>query len=600
MSLKEFITSSYIWEYITLLTGFMPRKFSATLALMVIISLSEGIGLLLLIPLLQLVGLDVQQGALGQIATIIASFFSYLHITPTLGLVLLIYVLIISSNAFLMRLQSRKASEIQYEFASFLRKHLFKAITHSQWLFFSKKRSSDLAHALTNEIDRISVGTNQFLSLLASTFVLAVYIIFALEISGLITGLVFLVGIILLLFLRKKTTSSQTYGEELSTATRDMYSSTLQQLEGMKTIKSFHMEKENVANFSKVADGVASKYVDTINSYADVRFYFDVGSVITLSVIVFILIEVISISTAELLLLLFLFVRMIPRFSTIQRSYQYFINMIPAFVSVQSLEKECERAAESNGEIVKEEMRGDITFEDVSFSYGDGSFSIKNLDLKIAKGKTTALVGLSGGGKSTIADLVMGLITPDEGQISVGGELLGSQNILSWRQHLGYVAQDTFLFNDTVRNNLLLAKSQASDEELKNVLRLASAEFVDKLPSGLDTILGDRGVRLSGGERQRLALARALLREPSILILDEATSNLDSQNETKILSSVENLHGDVTILMIAHRLSTIRQADKIYLIKEGEVVESGGWDELTAKEGEFKSLFDAQKMDIKY
>lgn len=601
MAKEKAAVNNYIWKYIAILTKLMPRKSALALALMVIISLTEGIGLLLLVPLLQLVGLDVQQGALGQIAGIISSFFTYAGIKPTLGVVLVIYVVIISLNAFFYRLQTLKSSEIQYEFAAYLRKHLFNAITNSNWLFFKTKRSSDFAHALTYEIERIGVGTNQFLTLIASIFVLAVYLIFALELSGLITGIIFIVGVVLLLVLKKRTKSAHSSGEELSKTTKNMYSSTIQHLDGMKTVKSFNIEQKNIETFENTADNVAGKYMDAIGSYADVKFLFDIGSVVILSVIVFILIGIMGISTAELLLLLFLFVRMIPRFSTIQRSYQYFINMIPAFVTVMDLEKECEAAAEPKSETNGIRLSKQIKFEDVSFSYDDSneSFGIQDLNLDIDAGKTTAIVGLSGAGKSTIADMVMGLIKSDEGQIFVDETVLSSSNFSTWRNQIGYVAQDTFLFNDTIRNNLLLAKPDAVEEEILESLKLASAdEFVLKLPEGLNTLIGDRGVLLSGGERQRLALARALLRKPSLLILDEATSNLDSKNERKILDSIENLHGNMTILMIAHRLSTIKNADLIYFVKNGRIIESGTWNELIERDnGAFKALFDIQRMN---
>lgn len=596
MPLTNFLKKSYIGQYINLLIKFKPQKITFTVALMIIISLTEGIGLLLLVPLLQLVGLDVQEGSLGQIANFISYVFNWVNIEPDLAMVLIIYVLIISLNAFFVKVQNIKSAEIQYGFAAYLRKKLFYAITNTDWLFFSKKRSSDFAHGLTNEIERISTGTGQFLVFTSSIFILAVYIIFALKLSGLITGLVFLAGIILLILLKRRTSVSSSAGEELTSSSKEMYSSTIQHLDGMKTIKSFNMEEKNVDNFSKITDNLAFKYITTLKSYADVRFLFDVGSVIILSIIVFTLITVIKISTAELLILLFIFVRMIPRFSTIQRSYQYFINMIPAYANVMNLENECLKAIENENKTEKIVFKENIKLENVSFCYNDASLVINNLNLNIPKGKTTALVGLSGAGKSTIADLVMGLITPTKGEICVDETSLIKENLASWRSQIGYVAQDTFLFNDTIRYNLLLANQEASDDELWNVLKLASADgFVKRLPEKLDTLLGDRGVRLSGGEKQRLALARALLRKPSLLILDEATSNLDSKNEKKIMHSIENLHGEVTILIIAHRLSTIRNADYIYLIKEGELVESGSWDELIKNEkGEFRILFESQ------
>lgn len=200
-----------------------------------------------------------------------------------------------------------------------------------------------------------------------------------------------------------------------------------------------------------------------------------------------------------------------------------------------------------------------------------------------------------GAGKSTLADLVMGLIQPESGAVNVDG----LPTSLNWRNQIGYVAQDTFLFNESIRFNLLVAQPDADENELREVLEMVAAyEFVSKLPKGLDTIIGDRGARLSGGERQRLALARAILRKPKLLILDEATSNLDSENEQRIMRAIDKLHGEITILVIAHRLSTIKNADYIYLLSEGRVIESGTWDELLQnEEGWFWDICDAQGVE---
>lgn len=583
-------------EYIKALLGYKTKNITVALALMVFVSLTEGIGLLLLVPLLQLVGLDVQQGALGGISAFISSIFLYLGVEPTLAVVLIIYLVVISTKAYFSKLQTTMSSKAQYEFAAHLRKRLFSAITHTGWLFFVGKRASDFAHALTYEIERIALGTSQFLVLISSIIILAVYIIFALGLSGLITGFIFIIGLVILLLLRKKARTASTSGEKLSKTSKDMYSSTIKQMEGMKTIKSFNREEKNVELFQEVADNVSYKYVDAFRNYADVRFMFDLGSVVILSIIVFLLVEVLAIPTAELLILLFLFVRIIPIFSTIQRSYQYFINMLPAFKTVTELEKECLNQAEFEVQEKEIGFKNSVELKDVNFSYGGDNFSIQNLNLTVKSGETTALAGLSGAGKSTIADIAMGLIIPEEGEVLIDEKHLTKEFVSAWRNKIGYVAQETFLFNDTIRNNLLVSEPDSGEESLLEALKMASAlDFVLKLPDGIDTLVGDRGVLLSGGERQRIALARALLRKPSLLILDEATSNLDSENETRILNAIEDLHGDITILVVAHRLSTIRKADYIYLIEKGLLEEDGTWDSLLKKEkGRFRELYKLQ------
>ncbi|MDY9922938.1 ABC transporter ATP-binding protein [Methanobacterium sp.] len=593
--------NSLLGQFTRNLTQLMPRKVALAIALMVVISFNEAVSLLVLIPLLQLVGLDVGQGSLGQLAGLVSSFFTALGLQPTLIMVLVIYVLVISLSAFLTRYQTIKSSEIQYEFAAHLRKRLYNAIINSSWLFFSRMKASNFAHALTNEIDRISVGTGQFLTFIASIMILVVYIVFALELAGLLTGIIFAVGIAILLILRRRASRSRSSGEEITTTTRDLYYSIMQHLDGMKTIKSFGMQEENIQVFSAQANQVASNYLETIKSYADVKVLFDVGTVIVLAIMVLVLIQVIKLPTASLFLLIYLFVRMIPQFSSIQRAYQYFINMLPAFRNVMDLEEQCLENSEiaGSGDASDEEieLKNEIRFENVTFSYRDEEhFTIKDMKLTIPVGKTTALAGPSGAGKSTVADLVMGLIQPDGGNVAVDEWIVSDKLLTYWRKRIGYVAQETFLFNESIRFNLLLACPDAGGDDLKEALKLAAAyDFVFKLPEGLDTIIGDRGVRLSGGERQRLALARALLRKPSLLIMDEATSNLDSENEKKILKAIENLHGEITILMIAHRLSTIKNADYIYLVEGGNILESGTWDELLKKEnGWFWDICEAQ------
>ena len=592
---KKSITGQYTKNLFLL----MPKKVTLALCLMVLISLLQGLSLILLVPLLQLVGLNVGQGFLGQIATIITTIFSSLGLQLNLLTVLILYVLVISFSAVLNRYQTLRTSDIEFQFAAHIRIRLYKAITDSNWLFLTQMKSSNYAHALTNEIERISIGTGQFLLLISSIMILIVYIIFALKLAGLLTGIIFIVGVCILLLLRRMVNKSQSKGQEITATTQDLYSSILQHLDGMKTIKSYGMQENNINIFSNQTKSVAQNYLDSIKSYVDVKLLFDVGTVIVLATMVLFLIEIVKLPTASLFLLIYLFVMMIPQFSAIQRSYQYFINMLPAYDNVNNLEKDCLKNSELKESIGNQiEFNNAITFKNVTFSYDTKNFLMKNLDMNIPFGKTTAVVGPSGAGKSTIADLVMGLIQPNEGKINIDNVPFTKNIVGDWRHQIGYVAQETFLFNETIKFNLLLSKPKARKEDIVEALKLASAyEFVSKLTKGVDTIIGDRGVKLSGGERQRLALARALLRKPSLLILDEATSNLDSKNEKRILEAIDDLHGETTILIIAHRLSTIKNADYIYLLNEGKIIESGTWAVLLTNEaGLFKDICETQNV----
>ena len=198
------------------------------------------------------------------------------------------------------------------------------------------------------------------------------------------------------------------------------------------------------------------------------------------------------------------------------------------------------------------------------------TYALKKIDVHIPANRMTAIVGASGAGKSTLIDLLMGLNQADQGVVTIDHEPLTEDNLVSLRKSISYIPQDPFLFNATIRENLMIIDPNASEETIWEALEFAAAaEFVRKLPQGLDTLIGDRGIRLSGGERQRLVLARAILRKPSILVLDEATSALDVENEAKIQGAIERLKGTMTIIVIAHRLSTIRNADQVLVMGRG-------------------------------
>lgn len=601
----EFATASVSSSgrrYLATLVGVMSWRMALALALMVGLSLTEGIGLLMLVPLLQLAGLDVQRGSLGGIVGFFSSVFTTVGVRPTLIAVLGLYVLIISTHALLYRWQIIFNFTLHHEFVASLRKRLYRAIADTNWLFFSRSRSSDFMHVLTIEVERVGEATDQLLHLLAAAMVAIPYIAFALRLSAVATGLVFACGGGMMVLLRRKTLVAQSAGEGLSKAMSSLYAAVTEHLGGMKTAKSYGAEDRHADLFARLTEGVRHTSIRAVRNYAEVNLWLNVGSVLVLSLIVYISIEILAIHAAEVLLLLFLFARIMPRFSSMQQTYQSFVGLLPAFTTVMKMQAGCDAAAEPRA--WREEqvnLRHGIQFEQVFFSYQDEGKApvIRDLDLIIKARQTTAIVGPSGAGKSTIADLVTGLLVPDQGRVLVDGMTLSPQRMRAWRNQIGYVSQDTFLFHDTVRANLLWARADASDEEINQALRTAAAaEFVSRLHKGLDTILGDRGVLVSGGERQRLALARALLRRPSLLILDEAMSNVDSENERQIQSAVERLHGKMTILVITHRLSTIRDADVIHVLEQGRLVECGTWDALVAKEeGRFRAMCVAQGID---
>ena len=250
---------------------------------------------------------------------------------------------------------------------------------------------------------------------------------------------------------------------------------------------------------------------------------------------------------------------------------------------------------DGNRTITLGELKGDMRFEKVSFSYEKGVAVLKDVSFEASSGTVTALVGSSGSGKSTIAGLAASFLKPKEGVVRVDGCDLSKATLDSYRSQLGVVLQDDFLFDGTIRENILFGQSQAGGRELEEAVRAAHVkEFTDRLEDGLETLIGERGVKLSGGQRQRVAIARALLANPRILILDEATSSLDAESELYIQESLKTLMKGRTTLVIAHRLSTIRQAQQILVVEGGQIVERGTHDELIGKEGRYHQLYTYQ------
>jgi ABC-type multidrug transport system fused ATPase/permease subunit len=240
-------------------------------------------------------------------------------------------------------------------------------------------------------------------------------------------------------------------------------------------------------------------------------------------------------------------------------------------------------------------MVGDIEFKDVSFAYEKGKEVIHNISFEAASGTVTALVGSSGSGKSTIAGLSATFLNPKSGMITIDGKDLSKVKLNHYRRNLGVVLQDEFLFEGTIRENILFPRPKATEEQLQNAVNAAYVnEFTDRFDEGLDTLIGERGVKLSGGQRQRIAIARAILADPKIIILDEATSNLDNESEALIQKSLNELMKGRTTFVIAHRLSTIKKADQILVIEEGRIAERGNHDELIQSEGRYYDLHTYQ------
>jgi ATP-binding cassette subfamily C protein len=477
---------------------------------------------------------------------------------------------------------------------------LYASIAGANWLFLSRNRSADLSHLLTQELDRVGSATYEVHNFLSNAFISIVYIGLAARVSPAMTLSVTACGLVLLAILGPLTLKAQKVGTRLSKMTRQLYTAVIEHIAGLRTAKSYGAERRHVESFNEISDAIADAETQTASVYAVSQLWFDIGSVVAMAILVFVGLTRLGLNPASVLLLIYLFGRLMPRISALQRGYQYLAHLLPSFEAVIALQarfdREQERRPASAATIA---FRHRIRLDRVRFAYDPaGPNAVDDLSLDIQFGSLTAIVGPSGAGKSTVADLLTGLHVPQHGRILVDEQPLDDVHMTSWKEGIGYVAQDTFVFHDTVRANLLWANPSATEADILDALRMAEAQFILEAADGLETVLGDRGLRLSGGERQRLALARALVRRPRLLILDEATSALDLENERRVLATIERLKGTVTTLLITHRLPAVRGADIIHVIAHGRVVESGDWTSLRSRpQGLFSGLWDLQDVE---
>ncbi|RWF46208.1 MAG: ABC transporter ATP-binding protein [Mesorhizobium sp.] len=567
------------------------RRTWTALLFLILGSLTEGISILLLVPLLHLVGRADQDFAV-RLPNI--DFVRWLVPGGTLQLTTVLCALVglVAVQAAFNRFKSVYMARLLFDFINRLRMNLFESIGKARWGVFTRMRGSDLDHALTGDIDRVQGAAFSLLMLVQIAVLLAGYLVISMFISPVMTAFAVVIGIVMFIALQPFRSRATAFGRILTSNRQDQYRTVSEFLGGIKVAKSLNVEGSYFAQLQATLEKMKADNIAYVRNSSIGTAVFQVASVVGLSVFIYVALVRFNLSLAEIVVLLLVFMRIAPRFMDMQTQAQQVLINLPAYTAMRSLQARFDAEREpghvESGDDRKLALDTGLNIRDVSFAYdgGAGKAVVSDVTFGLPAGKVTALIGPSGSGKSTIADMLLGLLEPTAGKILVDGVEVDAGNRRRWRDQVAYVPQDVFLLHDTIAANLRLAAPQASNDELWTALRAAHAgEFVERLDLRLETVVGDRGVRMSGGERQRIALARALLRKPSLLILDEATSALDWQNQSLIARSIDGLRGSMTILTIAHRPSMIAFADWVVAMEDGRVVEVGQYRRLKAKPG---------------
>ena len=483
-----------------------------------------------------------------------------------------------------------------------LRKTMYDKIISLPISFYSEKRKGDVMARMLGDVGEVQNSFFMLLELIVrEPMTIIISIIFMFSISWKLTLFVFLFIPIAGFTISKIGKSLKAQSSKAQFEGGYLISIVEESLSGLKVVKSYNAEPIFRNKFGGSVDRLLklSNKIGKKNNLAGPLS--EVMGIITIAVLLYyggslVLVEK-SIEGEVFLAFMGLAYNILTPAKAISKASYAVKNGIAAAERVfEILEHENTIDTKSDA-IVKTDFNDKVTVENINFRYGDENV-LKNFSIEVPKGKTVALVGQSGSGKSTIANLLTRFYDVQEGAVKIDGIDVRDMNIHSLRGMMGLVTQDSILFNDTIKNNILIGKPDATDDEIIDALKIANAfEFVNDLPDGIETNIGDAGGKLSGGQKQRLSIARAVLKNPPIMILDEATSALDTESEKFVQVALENMMQNRTSIVIAHRLSTIQKADNIIVMQKGEIVEQGTHAELMAKEGMYSKLVMMQSFE---
>jgi len=556
----------------------------------------EGIGLGFILPIIEIVQTEnpatEADGALGVFLTV----YQTLGIPFTLKFVVVGVALVMTVRYTLSFMVAWFRDALRAYYIRDLQIRAFDNALDAKVEYFDQEGSDDILNAIITQTFYAGRVIGRVVKFIEQSFLSFIYLSVALVVAPVLTFYSFVVFGGITVLMRRVIEPGYNLGDKVADANEQRQAAVQAGTQGIRDIRIFG-----------IADELFDDFVDAVNKYTGARIslrrneaaiqkFYNLLVSISVFVLIYFALTFANLSFSALAVFLFAIFRLGPRVSNLNQTFYRIENDLPHLVRTQEFIQTLERHEEPNAETgnVPPEVEH-VEFDDVRFSYDGEENVLQGIDFEVERGEYVAFVGESGAGKSTIVSLLARLYQQYDGEIRANGVPVDDMDIDEWRNQITVVRQNPFIFDDTLRYNLTIGNRDATDRQIEHVCEIARVdEFFDELPKGYDTMLGDDGVRLSGGQKQRVALARALLENAGLLILDEATSDLDSNLEKEVQQAIEQMDQEYAIIAIAHRLSTVENADRIYTVEDGRISECGSHNDLLSKDGTYADLYAIQ------
>lgn len=565
--MKLFAQSSY--DFVRHFLRAYPGRSALMVLLLVFSGFAEGVGVVALLPLLELATGDTSSAFAEAVEGVLAT----VGLTPTLPVLLSVIVLSMVFKALALWLAMRQVGFTVAQVTKDLRLDLVRALLDARWGYFQERKVGEFANAISSEAIRASAAYREACVVLGGVIQVAIYLTVAFLIAWQVSLAGLLVGIGFLYVLRRYVRMARAAGEEQTVLSKSLTGRLVDALQGIKGVKAMAREHLFWPLLEKEAEGLNQAQRRQVVASETLNLFQEPMLTLILAVGLYGALTFTGMSFSAVLVLAFVFYRIMTHVNTLQMRYQIMSVGESAFWSMSEARERAEQEREHmEGGRIPEPVTEAIRFESVSFGYDDEPL-FTDLSFAIPAGSLVTLIGPSGAGKTTIVDLICGLHRPASGEIFLDQTPMSEIDVREWRRLLGYVPQETLLFNDTILRNVTLGDESISREQARRALEAAGAwEFVARRPRGLDEVVGQAGARLSGGQRQRISIARALVANPTLLILDEVTTALDPATEREICETLLELRGRVTIVAISHQPALHEAADLTFDVHQGRVV----------------------------